>query len=112
MGGARHVSHCLPFDPSVESKVCYDDFLPELERELSNRGTEVIGWPVWGCNSELARAAESHVFLVSTTYEDIAPNFMVSAIFDLTGKTTALAKEWGTHAVAEVDLDETPARLH
>ena len=62
---------------------------------------------MWGCNSELARAAESHVFLVSTTYEDIAPNFMVSAIFDLTGKTTALAKEWGTDAVAEVDLDQT-----
>ena len=36
--------------------VCYDGFFPEVARELSNRGAEVIAWPVWGCNPLLARA--------------------------------------------------------
>ena len=36
--------------------VCYDGFFPEVARELSNRGAEVIAWPVWGCNPMLARA--------------------------------------------------------
>ena len=29
--------------------ICYDGFFPEVARELSNRGAEVIAWPVWGC---------------------------------------------------------------
>ncbi len=27
--------------------VCYDGFFPEVARELSNRGAEIIAWPVW-----------------------------------------------------------------
>ena len=54
--------------------VCYDGFFPEVARELTNRGAEVIAWPVWGCNPSLAsaRACENHVYLVSSTYEDIS----------------------------------------
>ncbi len=41
----------------VGMMVCYDGFFPEVARELTCRGAEVIAWPVWGCNPLLARAA-------------------------------------------------------
>src|SRR5207245_6070600 len=73
----------------VGMMVCYDGFFPEVARELANRGAEVIAWPVWGCNPLLARAraCENHVYLVSSTYEDISRNWMISAVFDHEGST-------------------------
>jgi predicted amidohydrolase len=87
--------------------VCYDGFFPEVARELSNRGAEVIAWPVWGCNPQLAaaRACENHVYVVSSTYEDISRNWMLTAVFDHDGRALAKAEKWNTLAIAEVDLD-------
>jgi predicted amidohydrolase len=89
--------------------ICYDGFFPEVARELTKRGAEVIAWPVWGCNPDLARAraAENQVYLVSSTYEDVSSNWMLSAVWDPSGQTIALAKDWGSVALAEVDLNAT-----
>lgn len=91
----------------VGMMICYDGFFPEVARELAKRGAEVIAWPVMGCNPRLAaaRAIENQVYVVSSTYTDYAGNWIVSAIFDRAGEIVGLAKDYGTVAVAEVDLE-------
>jgi predicted amidohydrolase len=88
--------------------VCYDGFFPEVARELTNRGAEVIAWPVWGCNPLLAaaRACENQVYVVSSTYEPPERNWMLTAVWDHEGQPMAKADRWGTVIVAEVDLDQ------
>jgi predicted amidohydrolase len=90
----------------VGMMICYDGFFPEVARELSNAGAEVIAWPVAGCNPMLAqaRACENHVWLVSSTYTDVSASWMVSAIFDPAGSIVAQATKFGTVVVHEVDL--------
>src|SRR6185295_2730250 len=80
--------------------ICYDGFFPEVARQLSINGAEVIAFPVWGCNPLLAaaRACENHVYVVSSTYTDAARNWMVSGVYDHEGRLLAQAKDWGTVA--------------
>ena len=86
--------------------VCYDGFFPEVARELSNRGAEVIAWPVWGCNPLLAsaRACENHVYLVSSTYEEVTANWALTAVYGHDGMPLVRAEKMGTVVVTEVDL--------
>lgn len=88
--------------------VCYDGFFPEVARELSNRGAEVIAFPVAGCNPMLAaaRACENHVFVVSSTYSDVGLDWMITGVFDREGRVIAQAKEWREVTVTEVELDK------
>jgi predicted amidohydrolase len=88
--------------------ICYDGFFPEVARALCNQGAEVIAWPVWGCNPLLgrARACENHVYIVSSAYMDTKDDWMISAVFDPCGKPIATTDQWGTVAVAEVDLSQ------
>jgi predicted amidohydrolase len=88
--------------------VCYDGFFPEVARELATRGAEVIAWPVWGCNPDLARAraCENQVYLVSSTYSPPSQNWMTSSIFGRDGRPLATAETWDAVAVAEVDLNQ------
>lgn len=91
----------------VGMMICYDGFFPEVARELTNRGAEVIAWPVWGCNPMLAaaRACENHVYVISSTYTDSSRDWMISAVFDHDGKVIAQAEDWGSIGIAEVDLN-------
>ncbi len=92
----------------VGMMICWDVHFPEVARNLSSRGAEVIAMPIWGGNPVLAqaRAIENQIYLISSTYTDIENGPMISGIWDQEG--TLLVKngaEWGKVLVADVDLN-------
>jgi predicted amidohydrolase len=97
----------------VGMMVCYDGFFPEVARELSNKGADVIAWPVWGCNPLLARAraCENHVYVVSSTYTKSSDHWIRSAVYGQDGNPIVAAEDFGTVVVAEVDLSK-PLHWH
>ena len=88
--------------------ICWDVHFPEVARNLSNRGAEVIALPIWGGNPVLAaaRAIENQIYLVTSTYTDLDRDWMRTGIWDRRGKLMAQAERWGEVVVAEVDLAE------
>ena len=110
-GGITPGSEYPVFETSfgkVGMMICYDGFFPEVARELTKNGAEVIAWPVWGCNPMLgaARACENHVYVVSSTYTDVSSDWMITGIYGRDGKVLSQAKEWGSVALLEVDLNQ------
>jgi len=82
--------------------ICWDVTFPEPARALAQQGAEVIFLPIWGGDLTLAkaRAIENQVYLVSSSYD------MISAVFGLEGNVVKEAKEDGSVAVTEVNLNE------
>jgi predicted amidohydrolase len=81
--------------------ICWDLEFPEVARQLSMQGAEVILMPIWGGNLTLAsaRSIENQVWLVSSSYN------MQTGVFDLEGKLMAEASEQDPVAVVQVDLN-------
>ena len=93
----------------VGMMICWDVHFPEVARNLSNNGAEVIAMPIWGGNPTLAsaRAIENQVYLVSSTYSGPEHGAMMSGVWNHRGELIAKNNsEWGKVYVAEVDLEE------
>src|SRR5688572_9523938 len=82
--------------------ICWDISYPEVARELSARGAEMIFMPIWGGNETLARARaiENQVYLVASGYD------FRTAIYDKAGEAVARAGDQSGVIYREIDLNE------
>ena len=86
----------------VGMMICWDVSYPEVARELSARGAEVIFLPIWGGNETLARARaiENQVYLVASGYD------FRTTIYDKAGEAAARSGERSGVIHAEIDLND------
>jgi predicted amidohydrolase len=86
----------------VGMMICWDVSYPEVARELSARGAEMIFMPIWGGNETLARARaiENQVYVVASGYD------FRTAIYDKAGEVMARAGETSEVIYREIDLNE------
>ena len=89
--------------------ICYDLYFPEVARNLTKNGAEIIAMPIAGGNPVLAqaRAIENQVYLVTSTYDTRAA-WIKTAIFDYDGKMLDFTDVPGTLAMAEIEISELP----
>jgi predicted amidohydrolase len=82
--------------------ICWDISYPEVARELSARGAEMIFMPIWGGNETLAkaRAIENQIYLISSGY-----NFP-TAIYDKAGEMIAKSLDSSSVIYADIDLNQ------
>jgi predicted amidohydrolase len=82
--------------------ICWDLQFPEVAKQLTVNGAEVIFMPIWGGNLTLAsaRAIENQVWLVSSSYN------MKTGVFNLEGNLIAEANDQNPVAVVKVDLNQ------
>ena len=85
----------------VGMMICWDVSYPEVARELSARGAEMILMPIWGGNETLARARaiENQVYVVASGYD------FRTAVYNKAGETMAAAKSQDESCVIDVEID-------
>ncbi len=82
--------------------ICWDISYPEVARELSARGAEMIFMPIWGGNETLAkaRAIENQIYLVASGYD------FRTAIYDKAGELLAKSPDSSSVIYADIDLNQ------
>jgi len=82
--------------------ICWDISYPEVARELSARGAEMIFMPIWGGNETLAkaRAIENQIYLIASGYD------FRTAIYDKAGEAIAKSPDSTNIIYADIDLNQ------
>ena len=86
---------------TVGMMICYDVFFADPARALATRGAEIILMPIWGGDQALAkaRAIENEVYIASSGYD------FPTQIMTPDGEILAAAPQYGTAAIASIDLN-------
>jgi predicted amidohydrolase len=86
----------------VGMMICWDVHFPEVAREISARGAEMIFMPIWGGNETLAkaRAIENQIYLVASGYD------FRTAIYDRAGDAVAKSDDKSGVIYAQFDLNQ------
>jgi predicted amidohydrolase len=86
----------------VGMMICWDVSYPEVARELSARGAEMILMPIWGGNETLAkaRAIENQVYVVASGYD------FRTAIYDKAGEVLAKSEDKTSVIYSQIDLNQ------